>query len=701
MDIGQSETFTANPSGGSGTYSSYVWYVDSALQNGQTNSTFSYSPVSLGSYSITVTVTDSLGLTSAQSSASSVTVSATPTVNIAPTGPLSLDVGQIQVFAATPSRGSGSLSCQWYLGGGAISGATSSTYSFSGSMGTYSLSCKVTDSASIPVTSSTSNAVSVTVNSALIAPTVTPTPSTITQGQNSSLVSSSITTGTSPYTYQWFAMVPGGTYVMVGSNSASFSFATSITTATGSWSFLLQVKDNAGAAVNSSAVSIMENIPPLDHFIFNSFGPQTAGTPFNITITAKDASNNTLTNYAATNSLNVSTGTISPISTDVFSNGVWTGSVTVTGAGLGVTIFTSGSGMFGTSGGFTVNPGVLNHFTFDAIGDQKTGSAFNITVTAKDASNNTVTGYSGSPTLKFSAGSISPSTMNNFVSGVGSTAVTVTTSGSDVTISATDGSHTGLSNSFTVTLSPTPTPTPTSTPTPTESPSPGPTQTPTPTPTSTKPSISPSPTPSPTPTPTSTAVNATTDNGTTIELTISGNVTSSQLSNVTISTNQSNTSTTVSFTITGQSGTTGFCNLTIPKTAIPYGTTSVVYVDSQQSLNQSFTQDANNFYVWYTTQFSTHQVTIQFTVPTTSSGTSLGIVAWILIIVVVIVLIVAAVVIRHKNQNLKNLPNLKHITLFPSVWAHFDNSNSKTIFAFRLDLFESIVYDMLRFMKLV
>jgi len=125
----------------------------------------------------------------------------------------------------------------------------------------------VTNSASSPVTSPASNAVSVTVNSALVAPTVSASAGTVTQGQNSSLTSSSVTTGTSPYTYQWLQKTPDGSYVTVGSNSASFSFDTSIATATGSWSFILQVKDYVGAAVNSSAVSVTVNIPPLDHFV--------------------------------------------------------------------------------------------------------------------------------------------------------------------------------------------------------------------------------------------------------------------------------------------------------------------------------------------------------------------------------------------------------------------------------------------------
>ena len=277
------------------------------------------------------------------------------------------------------------------------------------------------------------------VNPALVAPTVSASLGTITQGQTSVLSSSSVSTGTAPYSYQWLSRAPGaGSYSPIsGATSSSYSFATSISTATGSWSFLLQVTDAASAVVNSSAVSIMVNIPPLDHFIFSSIGPQTAGMSFSITIIAKDASNNTLTNFVGTNILNVSTGTISPSSTGAFSKGVWTGSVIVTGANSGVTLFTIGSSMTGTSNSFTVNSGALNSFTFSPINSPQTvGSSFNIIVTAYDVYGNIVIGYVGRPILTVSAGSISPIYMNSFVNGIGTTSVALTDAGSAVTISS-------------------------------------------------------------------------------------------------------------------------------------------------------------------------------------------------------------------------------------------------------------------------
>jgi hypothetical protein len=173
IDADQSKTFTATPFGGSGIYMGYQWYVNRSAQFGQTASTFNYSSASLGSYLITVTVSDSLGATSAQ----------------------------------------------------------------------------------------LSNA-SVTVNSALVAPAASASPSTVDRGQFSSLTTTVVTTGTSSYTYQWLEKSPSGSYIRVGTNSSSFSFVTSDTTTTGSWSFILQVTDNVGAAVNSSAVSVTVNTVP-------------------------------------------------------------------------------------------------------------------------------------------------------------------------------------------------------------------------------------------------------------------------------------------------------------------------------------------------------------------------------------------------------------------------------------------------------
>ena len=97
------------------------------------------------------------------------------------------------------------------------------------------------------------------------------------------------------------------------------------------------------------------------------------------------------------------------------------------------------------------------------------------------------------------------------------------------------------------------------------------------------------------------------------QFTIDGNITSTQISNAKIQVDQTAKTTTLSFTITGQAGTTGYGNITIPKNQVPIGTAPVIYIDAKQVEDQGYTQDADNYYVWYTTHFSTHEVSIVFT----------------------------------------------------------------------------------------
>jgi hypothetical protein len=121
---------------------------------------------------------------------------------------------------------------------------------------------------------------------------------------------------------------------------------------------------------------------------------------------------------------------------------------------------------------------------------------------------------------------------------------------------------------------------------------------------------------------------------------------------MTITPYQSNATTTVAFTITGTSGTVGFVNMTIPKTAIPYGTTPIVYIDGQQAQSQGYSQDADNFYVWCTTHFSTHQVEISFTAGTTTQPQVTTL--WYALVVIVAVAATTMVVIVSRRKRTRN-----------------------------------------------
>jgi len=198
------------------------------------------------------------------------------------------------------------------------------------------------------------------------------------------------------------------------------------------------------------------DVGPLNHFVFSPISsPQTAGTAItSVTITAVDINGNTVTSYASSTTLTETDGgsggtvTQSPVT---FANGVWSGPLTLTKSGSGVTITATTGSITGTSGSFTVNAAGVSKFAFSSIGTQTAGTAFSITITAQDTYGNTVTSYTGNPTLTCSAGTgtISPTSSGNFVSGTKTVSVTITKSGS-ATITATDGSITGTSGSFTV-----------------------------------------------------------------------------------------------------------------------------------------------------------------------------------------------------------------------------------------------------------
>jgi Predicted solute binding protein len=149
-----------------------------------------------------------------------------------------------------------------------------------------------------------------------------------------------------------------------------------------------------------------------------------------------------------------------------------------------------------------------------------------------------------------------------------------------------------------------PTPIPTPTPMPTVSPEATPTANQTDTPTST-------PIPMVTPQPkTNSSICATTDTGRTVYIALNGNITGVQVANAFFTASNS-TTTILRFTVTGEAGHMGFCNMTIPKSFELKGS-AVIYIDGLLSDNQGYVQDADDYYVWFTTHFSTHQIAIVF-----------------------------------------------------------------------------------------
>ena len=112
--------------------------------------------------------------------------------------------------------------------------------------------------------------------------------------------------------------------------------------------------------------------------------------------------------------------------------------------------------LIGADPAVTVTPGPLDHFTIANIVDQVAGTAFNVAATARDQYNNVKTDYAGGATLSGNLGTAPDSTAPSYgsfgtwASGVASASVTAFNAESGRSVTATDGSATGTSNSFTV-----------------------------------------------------------------------------------------------------------------------------------------------------------------------------------------------------------------------------------------------------------
>ena len=287
MDIGQSEIFTANPIGGSGTYISYQWYVDGIAQNGQASSTFSYYAGALGSYSITVTVTDSASVTSAQSSPAIVTVN-----DVAPsiTAPRNITVdantlgGATGVTLGTPSFSSIAYdSSQLTVTNNAPAlfplGSTTVTWAVTDPSGLYATATQV-----------------VTVNAGVATHFVVSAPSSATAGTAFSVTvkaydaAGNLATGYSGTVY--FASTSAGT--LPADPTLSGGVGTFSVTLTSANSQTITATDTANSSLAGTSGSILVSPASLDHITISPSSSIVAGGSQSYSVAAYDAYGNSL-----------------------------------------------------------------------------------------------------------------------------------------------------------------------------------------------------------------------------------------------------------------------------------------------------------------------------------------------------------------------------------------------------------------------
>jgi hypothetical protein len=236
----------------------------------------------------------------------------------------------------------------------------------------------------------------------------------------------------------------------------------------------------------SAASSVTVASGALDHFVLAATTTTPiAGAGDNLTITAEDVSNTTVTTYTGSHSLtfggasNSPTGT-HPTVTDSSGTAVNFGSATAISFASGVATVSSGAngvmtlykaetasitatdGVHGNGSGpsVTVAPAGASSFSVPTPATQTAGVAFSATLTALDAYGNTATGYTGAKTIVWSGPSNSP---NGTAPSYPSAATSLTFSGGTATatgitlydaqttvLAATQGLISGTSGAFAV-----------------------------------------------------------------------------------------------------------------------------------------------------------------------------------------------------------------------------------------------------------
>lgn len=180
----------------------------------------------------------------------------------------------------------------------------------------------------------------------------------------------------------------------------------------------------------------------------------TAGTPFSVTVQSQDANGNPASVTSATTitlSKGTGAGSLSGTLTGIISSG--SSSVTIatpvySAADIMTLTASATSGMTGLtavpSGNITFSAGALDHFAISTISSPQTaGTAITgISLTAKDANNNTVTSFTGTVTYTGTAGitGTSPAFTAGQLTGV---SVTPTNVGTGKTLIVTRSSKTG------------------------------------------------------------------------------------------------------------------------------------------------------------------------------------------------------------------------------------------------------------------
>ena len=263
IDVNQSTTFTVMPTGGSGTYTTYVWngLPTGCASASQASLTCTPTSATGTPFAVSVTVTDSSGNTNTSATVT-FTVYRDPTVGTATSNVTSVDVGQPVTFtSAVPAGGSGGFRYAW---SGLPAGCSSTATTVSCTpmrAGTSSVIVTVTDSNGYGVSSAALSFVTYAL------PTVTTPSSSVSVGTVGQAITFTTTGagGSGGLTFVWTSSPTG-----LGCTASTIHIVTCTPTVAGSYSVTVTVNDTNGgkvsATLSSFAVLVASSLPSISSF---------------------------------------------------------------------------------------------------------------------------------------------------------------------------------------------------------------------------------------------------------------------------------------------------------------------------------------------------------------------------------------------------------------------------------------------------
>src|SRR6266852_3933426 len=379
VTAGQTATFTVLASGMAPL--SYQWLKNGANVAGATSSSYT-TPLTTtadGGSTFNVVVSNTAG--TATSNAATLTVNAASVAPTITTQPVSQAVTAGQTATVSEvATGTTPLSYQWLKNGANIAGATSSSYTTpltTTADGGSTFNVVVSNTAG----TATSNAATLTVNAAPVAPTITTQPAnqTVTAGQTATFIV--VASGTAPLNHQW---QKNGANI-AGATSSSYTTPATISFDNGT-RFTVVVSNSTGS-VTSSAATLTVNAAPV--------APSITTQPLSQTVTGGQTSTFSVT-ATGTSPLGYQWSKNGTAISGAISASYMTPPTTATDNGAQFTVVVSNS-----VGSVTSNAGILtvnaatyllnaNPTTIN-FGNVNTGSSSSLSVTLTNSGNSSVT----------------------------------------------------------------------------------------------------------------------------------------------------------------------------------------------------------------------------------------------------------------------------------------------------------------------